>query len=585
MGSSQPSGPGRIDRRTFLRYGAYTGALATAGPALPGLARAAAQPPRPARGDFPFEEATIEQLQAAMEAGELTSRELTQAYIDRIDAVDHSGMRLNSVLEVNAEALAIADRLDREREEGLVRSPLHGIPVLLKDNIATLDRMQTTAGSLALLGSIPPRDAFTARGLREAGAVLLGKANLSEWANFRSFQSSSGWSGRAGQCLNPYVLDHNPCGSSSGSGSAISANLAAAALGTETDGSIVCPSSATALVGIKPTLGLTSRSGVVPIAHSQDVVGPMARTVADAATVLGALTGVDPRDPATRRSEGHFFKDYRQFLDPGALKGARIGVWREGVFGFSPEGDAIAEEAIEALRDLGATVIDPTDIPRVSDVFNPEFVVLLYEFKVDLRRYLVDLRRSEVRSLADCIAFNETHADVEMPWFGQEIFLLAELTGGLNDPVYRRALEVSKRLMRRGITETLAEHDLDAIFSLTGSPPWTTDLVNGDHFLTASSTPAAVAGFPNVTVPAGYAFGLLPVGINFIGGEWDEPKLISLAYAFEQGTNVRRAPEFVESFAVEDFVPRGRARGPRPSPGVSVTAGAAQEARRRPWGL
>src|SRR5436309_1415749 len=343
---SDPKEGGGIDRRTFLRYGAYTGAIAAASQAMPGLTRStgsavatrgittpsrtAAKRSRPR--SFEFEEKTIAQLQALMESGEITSRELTQAYIDRIDAIDQSGIQLNSVMEINSDALAIADELDKERQEGHIRGPLHGIPILLKDNIATLDRMQTTAGSLALLGSIPPRDAFAARGLRKDGAVLLGKENLSEWANFRSFQSSSGWSGRAGQCLNPYVLDHNPCGSSSGSGTSISANLAAAALGTETDGSIVCPSTSASLAGIKPTLGLTSRAGVIPIAHSQDVVGPMGRTVADAATVLGALTGVDPRDRATFRSKGHFFHDYRKFLDAGAMKGARIGVWRDGVF-------------------------------------------------------------------------------------------------------------------------------------------------------------------------------------------------------------------------------------------------------------
>jgi amidase len=573
-----------IDRRTFLRYSAYTGGLAAASGSLPGLVRGAAA--RLVPGQFEFEEATIAQLQEAMESGELTSRELTQAYIDRINEIDHAGIRLNSVMEINSDALAIADQRDREREEGRVRSPLHGIPVLLKENIATKDRMQSTAGSLALLGSIPPRDAFVVKGLRRAGAVILGKANLSEWANFRSLQSSSGWSGRAGQCLNPYVLDHNPCGSSSGSGAAIAANLAVASLGTETDGSIVCPSTANSLVGIKVTLGLTSRSGVVPLAHSQDVVGPMARTVADAATVLGALTGVDPRDPPTKRSRGHFFRDYRPFLDPGALKGARIGVWREGVFGISPEADQVAEAAIEALRDLGADVIDPTDIPNVVDAFGPEFTVLLYEFKVDLRRYLSELRNTQVRTLADCIAFNDAHADVEMPWFAQEIFLLAQETQGLDEPEYRDALRTSKELMINGINDTMDKFDLDAIFSLTGSPPWTTDLVNGDHFLTASSTPAAVAGFPNITVPAGFAFEQLPVGVNFIGRRWQEPNLIGLAYAFEQGTKFRHPPRFIPSLGVMDFVPRAGRPGQVPARrGGAAGRGGSGEPRRRPPGL
>jgi amidase len=600
--SDPKEGNGGIDRRTFLRYGAYTGALATASRAVPGLTRssgsattrglrAATTATRTAStgsrpGSFPFEEKTIAELQKLMESGEVTSRELTQAYIDRIDQIDQSGMQLNSVMEINSDALAIADELDKERQEGHVRGPLHGIPVLLKDNIATLDRMQTTAGSLALLGSVVPRDAFTAKGLRRDGAVLLGKANLSEWANFRSFQSSSGWSGRAGQCLNPYVLDHNPCGSSSGSGSAISASLAAAALGTETDGSIVCPSSTTGLAGIKPTLGLTSRSGVVPIAHSQDVVGPMARTVADAATMLGALTGLDPRDPATFKSKGHFFRDYRPFLDAGALKGARIGVWRDGVFGFSPEADAVAEQAIVALKDLGAVVIDPVEIPGVFDVFDAELTVLTFEFKVDVRKYLSELKNTSMRTLADLIEFNDAHADTEMPWFGQELFLLSEETDGLHDPVYRDALKLEKSLMIDGIRSTLQDNDLDAIFSLTGSPAWTTDLVNGDHFLTASSWPAAIAGFPNITVPAGYSFSELPVGVNFFGDAWSEPQLIGLAYAFEQGTKARHAPKYLETLGTHDFVPRGSGSPRRPVGVGAVSMGVEpRPPRQRPPGL
>ncbi len=601
-GSDPKDGIRGIDRRTFLRYGAYTGALAAAGHAAPELTRSAASVAtrsthavsgvtRTAAGSrrptsFAFEEKTIAELQSLMESGEITSRELTQAYIDRIDEIDQNGIRLNSVMEINSDALAIADQLDQERQQGHIRGPLHGIPVLLKDNIATADRMQTTAGSLALLGSIVPRDAFTARGLRKDGAVLLGKLNLSEWANFRSFQSSSGWSGRAGQCLNPYVLDHNPCGSSSGSGSAISANLGAAALGTETDGSIVCPSSTTGIVGIKPTLGLTSRSGVVPIAHSQDTVGPMARTVADAATVLGALTGIDQRDPATFKSKGHFFTDYRPFLNPEALRGARIGVWRDGVFGFSPEGDAVAEDAIQAMKDQGATVIDPVEIAGVFDVFDAELTVLTFEFKADLRKYLSELRNTQMRTLADLIAFNDAHADTEMPWFGQELFLLSEETDGLHDPVYLDALQLEKSLMIGGIRDTLKKNNLNAIFSLTGSPSWTTDLVNGDHFLTASSWPAAIAGFPNITVPAGYSFKELPVGINFFGDAWSEPELIGLAYAFEQATRVRHAPTFLETLGTHDFVPRGAAKPTRPGgAGGGSVASATRRARPRVTGL
>jgi amidase len=549
--------PGRVSRRNFLRASTAAGAagaLATAGTAA-NAAPAMAEPDHEVPS-FPFEEATIAELQAAMEAGRLSSRRLTQAYLRRIRRIDLSGIKLNSVIEVNPDALQIAAELDAERRERGPRGPLHGIPILVKDNFATRDRMETTAGSLALLGAEVPRDAFVIRRLRRAGAVILGKANLSEWANFRSTQSSSGWSGRAGQCLDPYVLDHNPCGSSSGSGAAIAANLAAASLGTETDGSIVCPSSQNALVGIKTTLGLTSRSGVVPLAHSQDVTGPMARTVADAATVLGPMTGVDPRDPATADSRGHSYRDYRRFLDPDGLRGARVGVWREGVFGISPEADAVAEAAIGELSRLGATVVDPADIPNVADVFDPEFTVLLHEFKADIAAYLSELRNTSMRTLADLIAFNQANADRELRWFGQEIFLLAEATSGLDDPAYLEALATSKRLSQEGIDQTMDRFELDAIVSLTGSPPWTTDLVNGDHFLTASSTPAAVAGYPNLTVPAGYAFGELPVGINFIGRRWAEPTLIKLAYGFEQGTKARHAPRFLPSLGVKEFLPR-----------------------------
>jgi amidase len=491
-----------------------------------------------------------------MVSGRLSSRRLTHAYLRRIRQIDLSGIQLNSVIEVNPDALDIARELDAERRQGKVRGPLHGIPILVKDNFATRDRMETTAGSLALLGAEVPRDAFVIRRLRRAGAVILGKANLSEWANFRSTQSSSGWSGRAGQCLSPYVLDHNPCGSSSGSGTATAANLASVSLGTETDGSIVCPSSHNALVGIKPTLGLTSRSGVVPLAHSQDVTGPMARTVTDAAIVLGAMTGVDPRDPATADSKGHSYRDYRRFLDPNGLRGARIGVWREGVFGASPEADVIGEAAIADLRRLGATVVDPTDIPGVNDIGGPEFTVLLCEFKDDIAAYLSELRNTDMRTLADLIAFNEANAERELRWFGQEIFLQAEATGGTADPAYAEALATSKRLAQEGIDQTLDRFDLDAIFSLTASPPWTTDLVNGDHFLLGSSTPAAVAGYPNITVPAGFSFGELPVGVNFIGRRWAEPTLLKLAYGYEQGTHHRHAPRFVPTLGVKEFLPR-----------------------------
>ena len=549
--------PDRISRRSFLKASGTAGAAgALAGAGTVANAAGAMAATDHDVPSFPFEEATIAELRAAMASGRLSSRRLTQAYLRRIRQIDLSGIQLNSVIEVNPDALDIARELDAERRQGKVRGPLHGIPILVKDNFATRDRMETTAGSLALLGAEVPRDAFVVRRLRRAGAVVLGKANLSEWANFRSTQSSSGWSGRAGQCLSPYVLDHNPCGSSSGSGTAVAANLAAASLGTETDGSIVCPSSHNSLVGIKTTLGLTSRSGVVPIAHSQDVTGPMARTVADAATVLGPMTGVDPRDPATADSKGHSHRDYRRFLDPNGLRGARIGVWREGVFGASPEADVIGEAAIADLRRLGATVVDPADIPGVNDIGGPEFTVLLCEFKDDIAAYLSELRNTDMRTLADLIAFNEANAERELRWFGQEIFLQAEATGGTADPAYAEALATSKRLAQNGIDQTLERFDLDAIFSLTASPPWTTDLVNGDHFLLGSSTPAAVAGYPNITVPAGFSFGELPVGVNFIGRRWAEPTLLKLAYGYEQGTNHRHAPRFVPTLAVKEFLPR-----------------------------
>ena len=549
--------PDRISRRSFLKASGTAGAAgALAGAGTVANAAGAMAATDHDVPSFPFEEATIAELQAAMASGRLSSRRLTQAYLRRIRQIDLSGIQLNSVIEVNPDALDIARELDAERRQGKVRGPLHGIPILVKDNFATRDRMATTAGSLALLGAEVPRDAFVIRRLRRAGAVILGKANLSEWANFRSTQSSSGWSGRAGQCLSPYVLDHNPCGSSSGSGTATAANLAAVSLGTETDGSIVCPSSHNALVGIKPTLGLTSRSGVVPLAHSQDVTGPMARTVTDAATVLGAMTGVDPRDPATADSKGHSHRDYRRFLDPDGLRGARVGVWREGVFGASPEADVIGEAAIADLRRLGATVVDPADIPGVNDIGGPEFTVLLCEFKDDIAAYLSELRNTDMRTLADLIAFNEANAERELRWFGQEIFLQAEATGGTADPAYAEALATSKRLAQDGIDQTLERFDLDAIFSLTASPPWTTDLVNGDHFLLGSSTPAAVAGYPNITVPAGFSFGELPVGVNFIGRRWAEPTLLKLAYGYEQGTHHRHAPRFVPTLGVREFLPR-----------------------------
>jgi len=532
----------RIGRRDFLRYGALGGAMGVAARAVGRWpVEAAAKAARPAAGAVALEEATIDGLQAQMKAGSLTARRLTQAYLDRIEALDRQGPALRSVIETNPEALAIADGLDAERKAKGPRGPLHGIPILIKDNLGTADRMTTTAGSLALAGSIPLRDSFVAQRLREAGAVLLGKANLSEWANIRSSHSSSGWSGRGGQCRNPYALDRNPCGSSSGSGSAVSANLCAAAIGTETDGSIVCPSTANGLVGIKPTLGLVSRAGIIPIAHSQDTAGPMTRTVRDAAILLAAIAGPDPRDAATAEA-GRAPKDYTSFLDEGGLRGARVGVARK-YFGFHSGVDKVMEAALAEIKKRGAEVVDPADIPHTGEYDETELTVLLYELKADLNAYLASLGpKAAVKTLADVIAFNEAHRDEEMPYFGQDLFIKAQEKGPLTDLAYVEALARNKRLAAlEGIDAVMNKEKLDAIVAPTGGPAWMTDLVDGDHFGGGLSTPPAVAGYPHVTVPAGYVFGL-PVGISFVGRAWTEPVLIKLAYAFEQATRARRAP-------------------------------------------
>jgi amidase len=497
-------------------------------------------------GGLVLQEATIADLAAAMAGGSLTAVTLTERYLDRIQRVDRRGPVLRSVIEVNPEAVEIAARLDRERAAGRVRGPLHGIPVLVKDNIDTRDRMQTAAGSLALVGEPAPLDSTVAARLRRAGAVILGKANLSEWANFRSDHSSSGWSARGGQCRNPYVLDRNPCGSSSGSAAAVSANLCAAALGTETDGSIVCPSSANGVAGIKPTVGLVSRAGVVPVSHTQDTVGPHGRTVADAAAVLSALVGEDARDAATAAGAGRWHRDYTRFLVPGGLRAARVGVARTTGFGRSPKVDAVMEEAIRALREAGATVVDPADIPTQAELGGEnELTVLQFDFKHDLAAYLAGRTGVPIRTLADAIEFNRSHAAEELAWFGQERFEQAEATTDLADPRYVEALARSRELSReRGIDAVLAEHRLDALVAPTGGPAWVTDLVDGDRFTTGSSTGPAQAGYPIVTVPAGFSHGL-PVGISFIGGAWSEPALIRLAYAFERYTQVRRRPGFL----------------------------------------
>ena len=493
-----------------------------------------------------MEEMTIRQLQEKMNSEAESARRMTEWYLARIEEIDKQGPAINAVLELNPDALAIADTLDTERKTHGPRGPLHGIPILIKDNIDTADQMMTTAGSLALIGSIASQDSFVAQKLREAGAVILGKTNLSEWANFRSTHSSSGWSSRGGQTRNPYVLDRNPFGSSAGSGVAVAANLCAAAIGTETDGSIMTPSSASCLVGVKPTVGLVGRSGIIPIAHSQDTAGPMARTVEDAAILLGALTGVDLRDSVTEESQGKSYTDYTPFLDPNGLEGARMGIARD-LFGIHDKVDLITDEAIEKMKQLGAEIVDPIKMENIEPLKQAEIEVLLYEFKTDLNCYLRELgSEAHVHSLKEVIAFNEQNRANAMPYFGQDLLLKAEEKGPLSSEEYQNALEKCRRLSRTdGIDQVLQEHQLDAIVAPTGSPAWTTDLVNGDpSYNSKSSLFPAVAGYPGITVPTGFIFGL-PVGISFFGGAYQEPTLIKLAYAYEQATQVRKAPQFL----------------------------------------
>lgn len=498
---------------------------------------------------------TISELQKAMATGELTARRLAELYLQRIGEVDKSGPYLNSVIELNPDAFAIADKLDAERKAGRTRGALHGIPILIKDNIDTHDRMQTTSGSLALEGNHAARDAFLVKQLRRAGALILGKTNLSEWANFRGKPSVSGWSSRGGLTRNPYALDRSACGSSSGSGAAVAANLCVAAVGTETDGSIVCPAQTNGIVGIKPTLGLVSRSGIIPIAHSQDTAGPMARTVMDAAILLGAMTGFDERDPATRlalsRVEGSGRKrgvsNYAKFLDLDGLRGARIGVARN-MAGKNPRILKIFELCIEVMKQLGAVIVDPADVPNFDKFGRTEREVLYYEFKADLNKYLKALpKEARVHSLEDVIEFNEENEDQAMPYFGQEHMLAAQKKGPLSEKKYRDALAKNHRLTRReGIDAAMRKHKLDALVVPSGGPAWTIDLANGDalNWDMESTSPAAVAGYPHITVPAGYVFGL-PVGLSFIASAWQEPQLIKFAYAFEQATQYRRTPRFL----------------------------------------
>ena len=497
--------------------------------------------------EFTHLETSCSGLQSALTNGELTARRLCELYLERIAALDTAGPTVNAILELNPEALAVADERDQERHAGRLRGPLHGIPILIKDNIDTADLMMTTAGSLALVGSIPARDAFIVTRLRAAGAIILGKTNLSEWANFRSTRSSSGWSSRGGQTRNPYVLTRSPSGSSSGSGAAVAANFCAAALGTETDGSVVSPAAASGIVGLKPTVGLVSRSGIIPIAASQDTAGPMTRTVRDAAVLLNILAGWDPRDPATKKGSRHLAPDYTTFLDPQGLKGARLGVARQ-FFGRHPLVDQLMEEALIAISKAGAILIDPVEIETQGKWDDAEKEVLLYEFKDGLNRYLAGLGpQTSVKSLAEVIAFNSAHAAEAMPIFGQEILEKAEEKGGLTDPAYRKALAKCRRLTRsQGIDAVMKKYELDALIAPTRAPAWLIDHVNGDCTSGGTSSPPAVSGYPHLTLPLGMVQEL-PVNVSFMAGPWQEGVLLKLGYAFEQLAQRRQPPRFLEA--------------------------------------
>jgi len=541
-------------RRNFLRTG-VTATLATAAyPAL-GSARVVDPAPAPAapavnfERDFELDEITIDDLQKAFQSGQYSSRSLTEKYQARIQEIDKAGPRVNSVIELNPDALQIAGALDQERKSTGPRGPLHGIPVLIKDNIDTSDRMSTTAGSLALVGSRPPSDAFVAARLRRAGAVILGKTNLSEWANIRSSHSTSGWSGRGGLTRNPYALDRNPCGSSSGTGAAVSANLCVAGVGTETDGSVLCPSSANGLAGLKPTVGLISRTGIVPISHSQDTAGPMARTVRDVAILLGAMAGADTEDPATANNQGKLFTDYTKFLDPAGLNGARLGVVRK-YFGFNDAVDQLMDSLLGEMKRAGAEIVDPADVPTIGKFDESELMVFYYELKADLAAYLARRLDSPVKSLKDVIEFNELNRGREMPYFGQDIFLKSEQKGPLTSKEYLDALALNHQFSRsEGIDFIMDKFKLDALVAPTGGPAWVTDLINGDHDAGGSSSAAAVAGYPNITVTAGSLWGL-PVGISFFGRAWSEPTLLKIAYSFEQLTKARKKPRFLPAIDV-----------------------------------
>jgi amidase len=544
--SKRPTSLPSKSRRGFLQASLATGIAATY-PAL-GAAHVTAQEAAPQSGtpkEFELDEKTIDELAKDMQDGRYTSRSLAEMYLRRIQEIDKAGPMVNSIIEVNPEALDIAASLDQERKAKGPRGPLHGIPIVIKDNIDTADRMNTTAGSLALIGSRPPKDAFVAAQLRKAGAVILAKTNLSEWANIRSSHSTSGWSGRGGLTRNPYALDRNPCGSSSGTGVAVSANLCAAGVGTETDGSVVCPSSSNGLAGLKPTVGLVSRTGIIPISHSQDTSGPMARTVRDVAILLTAMAGADPEDQATAASQGKIQPDYTKFLDANGLKGARLGIARK-YFGFNDAVDHLMNDLIEQMKRAGAEIVDPADIPTFGKFDDTEFTGFLYELKADMAAYLARLGDStQVKSLKDVIEFNEQHRDKEMPWFGQDIFLKSQEKGPLTSQEYLDAVAKNRQLSRvEGIDAVMDKFKLDALVAPTAGPAWLTDLINGDHASGGSSSAPAVAGYPNINVTAGYLWGL-PVGISFFGRGWSEPTLLKIAYSFEQLTKARQKPLFL----------------------------------------
>lgn len=534
-----------MHRRSFLRLTAVTGAAVFSSPWLANGNARSEVPSHPRVKPFALDELSIRELQRLMDKRKESAVSLCKKYRARIAEIDRHGPALNAIIELNPDALAIAAALDAERRAHGVRGPLHGIPVLIKDNIDTHDRMATTAGSLALVGSRPPRDAFVAEKLRAAGAVILGKTNLSEWANFRGSLSTSGWSGRGSQTRNPYILDRNPSGSSSGSAVAVAASLCAVAVGTETDGSILSPSSYNGIVGIKPTLGLISRAGIIPIAHSQDTAGPMARTVADAAVLLGALAGTDPRDAATADSDAHAQRDYTAVLDRAGLRGARLGVARE-FFGAHPRVDELMEIALDQIRKAGAELVDPVLLKKPSGLDQAEVEVLRYEMKADMNAYLASLGpNAPVHTLQEIIDFNLAHREQELRWFGQEELVKSQAKGPLTEKAYLDARSKCLRLTRtEGIDAVMDQANLDAIIAPTSTPAHVTDWVTGDHGLGDSTTPAAVAGYPSITVPAGFVFNL-PVGISFFGRAWTEAKLLRIAFAFEQATQSRRPPGFM----------------------------------------